>query len=81
MSRFTWDFQYRKEVFRVMQTKFQLAGSSYGPNVRRWSAKSHEPANLGQCFIAINPRMFASGFEIRMSDLMDTIRDMIPVSG
>lgn len=54
-------------------------GSSYGPRVRKWGA-AHELANLGQCFIAINPNMFADGFDTRMSDLMDSIRQMTPVS-
>ncbi|KAG5890481.1 hypothetical protein JTB14_013423 [Gonioctena quinquepunctata] len=55
-----------------------LAGSSYGPNVRSWNASS-EIANLGQAFMAINPKVFAPCFEKRMSDLMDTIRNMEPV--
>lgn len=55
-----------------------LAGSNYGPNIRRWGNTS-TIANLGQCFLAIDPKCFAPGFEERMSDLMDSIRCMEPV--
>jgi hypothetical protein len=37
-------------------------------------------ANLGQCFIAVNPEMFAPGFSDRLQDLMDFMRKMEPVS-
>jgi LDH2 family malate/lactate/ureidoglycolate dehydrogenase len=37
-------------------------------------------ANLGQCFIAVDPECFASGFETRLSDLMSHLRHMEPVS-
>lgn len=36
-------------------------------------------ADLGQCFVAIDPTFFAPGFEDRMSDLMGYCRDMEPV--
>lgn len=57
-----------------------VLGSKYGPFVRRWGAHE-ELANLGQAFIAINPKCFADGFEERMSDLMGYLRHMEPVSG
>ncbi|KAG7153334.1 L-sulfolactate dehydrogenase-like, partial [Homarus americanus] len=49
----------------------------YGPNVRRWMQTDRE-ADLGQCFVAIDPSFFAPGFEDRMSDLMGHCRDMEP---
>lgn len=52
-----------------------LSGARYGPNIREWGS-TNEEANLGQCFVAINPEMFAPGFEGRLSDLMDYIRNM-----
>lgn len=55
-----------------------LAGSNYGTNVRKWG-NTTDNANLGQCFIAVDPKCFAPGFEDRMSDLMDTIRNFEPV--
>lgn len=55
-----------------------LSGSSYGPKIPIWG-RSGTPANLGHCFIAIDPNCFASGFEGRLSDLMSTIRHMEPV--
>ncbi|XP_064090531.1 uncharacterized oxidoreductase YjmC-like isoform X1 [Macrobrachium nipponense] len=54
-----------------------MAGAHYGPNVRRWM-QTDRPADLGQCFVAIDPSFFAPGFEGRMSDLMDHCRNMEP---
>lgn len=54
-----------------------LSGSSYGPNVRKWMS-TETPANLGQCFMALNPNAFAPGFEDRMSDLNNHFRQMDP---
>jgi len=47
--------------------------------VRRWGA-SHELANLGQAFMAINPKVFAPGFEDRMQSLIGYLRNLEPVS-
>ena len=33
----------------------------------------------GQCFVALNPKMFADGFEDRMQCLMDQYRNLEPV--
>uniref|UniRef100_A0AC35U440 [Histone H3]-lysine(27) N-trimethyltransferase n=1 Tax=Rhabditophanes sp. KR3021 TaxID=114890 RepID=A0AC35U440_9BILA len=52
-----------------------LAGSHWGPNVRRWMATSAE-ADLGQCFVAIDPECFAPGFNGRLQDFIDTLRDL-----
>ena len=34
----------------------------------------------GQCFVAINPKVYADGFEDRMQALMDQYRNLEPVS-
>ncbi|XP_076030052.1 putative oxidoreductase YjmC [Oratosquilla oratoria] len=54
-----------------------LSGGHYGPHVRRWMDTGRE-ADLGQCFVAIDPSFFAPGFEDRMSDLMDHCRNLEP---
>lgn len=56
-----------------------LSGATFGPFVRKWGDTT-KPANLGQCFFAIDPKFFAPGFENRMSHLMNHIRDLEPVS-
>jgi LDH2 family malate/lactate/ureidoglycolate dehydrogenase len=61
----------------VLNIKF--SGATYGPNIRRWMTTDRS-ANLGQCFIAVNPEMFAPGFSDRLQDLMDFMRKMEPVS-
>lgn len=50
-----------------------LAGAQYGPKIRRWK-ETNRVADLGQCFIAINPDAFAPGFPDRMQDLMNICR-------
>jgi LDH2 family malate/lactate/ureidoglycolate dehydrogenase len=50
-----------------------LAGAEYGPNIRKWK-ETNRIANLGQCFIAINPDAFEPGFTDRMQKLMDICR-------
>uniref|UniRef100_A0A0K0F4C4 Malate dehydrogenase n=1 Tax=Strongyloides venezuelensis TaxID=75913 RepID=A0A0K0F4C4_STRVS len=52
-----------------------LSGGAWGPNVRRWMSTTKE-ADLGQIFIAINPKCFASNFENRVQDLIDTMRNL-----
>ncbi|XP_048758864.2 uncharacterized oxidoreductase YjmC-like [Ostrea edulis] len=54
-----------------------LSGSAYGPSIRRWK-NTTTVANLGQCFIAVEPNSFMPGFEERMSDLMDICRSLEP---
>ncbi|XP_022319127.2 putative oxidoreductase YjmC [Crassostrea virginica] len=54
-----------------------LSGSTYGPNIRRWK-NTTTVANLGQCFIAVDPNSFMPGFEGRMSDLMGICRNQEP---
>ncbi|TWW75794.1 hypothetical protein D4764_13G0004560 [Takifugu flavidus] len=54
-----------------------LAGAQYSNNIRTWKV-TDRVANLGQCFVAINPDNFAHGFNERMSDLMSIQRGMEP---
>jgi len=56
-----------------------LSGAASGPNVRRWATFDRE-ANLGQCFIALDPSCFAPGFQGRLTDLVDGLRAMTPVN-
>ncbi|XP_065069084.1 uncharacterized oxidoreductase YjmC-like isoform X1 [Rhopilema esculentum] len=61
-----------------------LSGSLYGPYIRSWLNASKEdlrPANLGQCFVAIDPSAFADGFEDRMADIMSYCRNLEPAEG
>ncbi|KAL3832239.1 hypothetical protein ACJMK2_023899 [Sinanodonta woodiana] len=52
-----------------------LSGANYGPNIRHWTS-TDQIANVGHCFIAINTSAFESGFEERMTDLIDTCRNL-----
>ncbi|MED6260784.1 hypothetical protein ATANTOWER_028774 [Ataeniobius toweri] len=54
-----------------------LAGAQYSKYVRTWKV-TDRVANLGQCFVAINPENFAPGFNERMSDLLSIQRDQDP---
>lgn len=52
-----------------------LTGSQFGPNIRSWKT-ADEVANLGQCFMAINPAAFAPGSKERLSTLLQQLRDL-----
>ncbi|XP_074534138.1 putative oxidoreductase YjmC [Halichoeres trimaculatus] len=52
-----------------------LAGAHYSNNVRTWKV-TDRVADLGQCFVAINPENFAPEFNKRMSDLLSIQREM-----
>lgn len=54
-----------------------LAGGEWGPRIRRWGSYER-PADVSQCFIALDPNCFAPGFQGRLSELMDTLRGMTP---
>lgn len=56
-----------------------LGNANYGPNIRKWK-NTTVMANLGQCFIAIDPEAFTPGFTDRMSDLNDTFRNLESIS-
>ncbi|CAB3403938.1 unnamed protein product [Caenorhabditis bovis] len=54
-----------------------LGGAHWGPNVRTWMSRSAE-ADLGQCFVAIDPEAFAPGFNGRLQDFINTMRGLPP---
>uniref|UniRef100_UPI0037E730D6 uncharacterized oxidoreductase YjmC-like n=1 Tax=Semicossyphus pulcher TaxID=241346 RepID=UPI0037E730D6 len=54
-----------------------LAGAQYSKHVRTWKV-TDRVADLGQCFVAVNPENFAPGFSDRMSDLLSIQRGMEP---
>ncbi|XP_064168141.1 uncharacterized oxidoreductase YjmC-like [Anguilla rostrata] len=54
-----------------------LAGAQYSRHVRTWKV-TDKVADLGQCFVAINPENFAAGFNDRMSDLLTLHRNLEP---
>ncbi|XP_068595524.1 uncharacterized oxidoreductase YjmC-like isoform X2 [Brachionichthys hirsutus] len=54
-----------------------LAGAKYSNNIRTWKV-TDRVADLGQCFVAINPEHFAPGFKDRMSSLLDIQRGLEP---
>lgn len=56
-----------------------LSGSQFGPNIRTWKT-GDRIADLGHCFIAINPEAFASGSKERLSTLLKQLRDL-PIIG
>jgi len=53
-----------------------LAGSDYGPNIPPWRKGRKRAANLGQCFVCLDPAAFGDGFSDRMSDLMKEMRSL-----
>ncbi|GMT01242.1 hypothetical protein PENTCL1PPCAC_23416, partial [Pristionchus entomophagus] len=55
-----------------------MAGSAFGKNVRQWKT-TDTPADLGQCFVAIDPDCFAPNFEGRLQDFLDETRNLTPV--
>ncbi|XP_076241559.1 putative oxidoreductase YjmC [Calliopsis andreniformis] len=56
-----------------------LSGSEFGPSIRKWKDKSRI-ANLGQCFMAINPEAFGPGSKERLSHLLKQLR-CLPKAG
>nr|CRZ23024.1 Bm6087 [Brugia malayi] len=52
-----------------------LGGAQWGPHVRQWMSTA-VIANLGQCFIAINPNEFAPNFENRLQEFIDAMRGL-----
>jgi LDH2 family malate/lactate/ureidoglycolate dehydrogenase len=54
-----------------------LGGAHWGPNVRKWM-RTTTAADLGQCFIAVDPDAFAPGFPDRMQTVLDTFRNLQP---
>lgn len=56
-----------------------LTGSHFGPNIRSWKS-GDRIADLGQCFMAINPEAFACGSKDRLTILLKQLRSL-PASG
>ena len=54
-----------------------MSGGQFGPFIRQWK-DFERPANLGQCFIAIDPNQFEEGFTNRMQTLIDECRNQPP---
>ncbi|CAF0891195.1 unnamed protein product [Adineta ricciae] len=54
-----------------------LSGSHFGPWIRSWKSGTSE-ANLGQCFIAINPNAFEDDFDQRLQKLINYCRSLPP---
>lgn len=56
-----------------------LSGGEFGPNVRQWKSKE-KVANLGQCFMAINPEAFGPCSKERLAKLLSQLRNL-PTDG
>ncbi|XP_018620796.1 uncharacterized protein LOC108942142 [Scleropages formosus] len=56
-----------------------LAGSQYSKYIRNWKV-TDRVADLGQCFVALDPANFAPGFKGRMSDLLSLHRGLEPAN-
>ncbi|KPJ10482.1 Malate dehydrogenase [Papilio machaon] len=56
-----------------------LSGSLYGHHIRSWSHSGEGgAADLGQCFVALDPGCFAPGFQHRLADCMQHWRQLQP---
>lgn len=55
-------------------------GAKYGHHVRSWShSGAGGPADLGHCFVALDPGCFAPGFGERLGESMQHWRQLEPV--
>ncbi|KAJ8321748.1 hypothetical protein KUTeg_000219, partial [Tegillarca granosa] len=54
-----------------------LSGATWGPHVRKFK-EYKDPANLGQCFVAIDPAVFEDGFSERLQQLLSHCRGLEP---
>nr|XP_031832816.1 uncharacterized protein LOC116427058 isoform X1 [Nomia melanderi] len=52
-----------------------LSGSHFGPNIRQWKGKERI-ADLGHCFMAINPEAFGPGSKDRLATLLKQLREL-----
>ncbi|KAG7210346.1 hypothetical protein KM043_011883 [Ampulex compressa] len=55
-----------------------LSGSQFGPNIRPWKT-GNKVADLGQCFMAIDPEAFGPGSKDRLASLLKQLRSLPPV--
>eukprot|EP01120_Amphizonella_sp_Union-15-10_P006467 TRINITY_DN207_c0_g1_i2.p1 TRINITY_DN207_c0_g1~~TRINITY_DN207_c0_g1_i2.p1 ORF type:complete len:361 (-),score=60.99 TRINITY_DN207_c0_g1_i2:50-1132(-) len=53
-----------------------LGGASYGTHIGPWRKGRTEPADLGQCFVAISTEHFAEGFDDRMANYLSDLRGL-----
>ena len=59
-----------------------LSGSHVGNQVKFWTnADGISEANIGQCFVAIDPQAFAPGFSGRLSELIQQVKGSEPGEG
>lgn len=58
------------------------AAANFKTKIRKWSldGSSNVEANLGQVFIAVDPKCFAPDFEGRLTELNDILRNLPTVS-
>lgn len=54
-----------------------LSGATFSKNVRKWGTTERQ-ADLGQCFVAIDPSAFAPGFGGRLDSLVAMQRQLAP---
>ena len=54
-------------------------GANYGPKIPFWGGPDVRVANLGQSFIAIDPKRFAGNFQERLTEFLNILRNMPPV--
>ncbi|KAI1721712.1 malate/L-lactate dehydrogenase domain-containing protein [Ditylenchus destructor] len=57
-----------------------LGGAAYGKNIRKWRGEANQNANLGQCFVALDPECFAPGFADRLQTFINETRTLEPVN-
>ncbi|XP_015111575.1 uncharacterized protein LOC107037512 [Diachasma alloeum] len=57
-----------------------LSGSHFGKNIRRWK-EDDRIANLGHCFMAIDPKVFAPGAGERLGQLLGELRELPTADG
>jgi LDH2 family malate/lactate/ureidoglycolate dehydrogenase len=69
-------YQVNTKVF-IKYIDIVCIGSHFGPWVRSWKSSNTE-ANLGQCFIAIDPNAFEDDFEERLQKLINYCRNLQP---
>lgn len=58
-----------------------LAGANFSTKVRKWTHfGSDSEADLGQFFMALDPKCFAPGFTGRLSEMNEILRNLTPVN-
>jgi LDH2 family malate/lactate/ureidoglycolate dehydrogenase len=56
-----------------------MGGATFGKNMRKWGNVS-DPANAGQCYIAVDPECFAPNFSSRLQQFLDETRNLKPAN-